>query len=117
MPPARHNPANQLHRTTPGSRLDGNHPARRRLDDERHWLRIAPKLTGHMFPRLLRQPEYNTRLRADGLTFGAGKEPRRNFTGYLWPVSGTGWTRSWSAMWPGSPRRCCGSWTIGMTWA
>ena len=35
-----------------------------RFDDERHWLRIAPKLIGHLFPRLLRQPEYNTRLRA-----------------------------------------------------
>jgi hypothetical protein len=35
-----------------------------RFDDERHWLRIAPRLIGHLFPRLLRQPEYNTRLRA-----------------------------------------------------
>ena len=35
-----------------------------RSDDERHWLRIAPKLTGHLFPRLLGQSEYNTRLRA-----------------------------------------------------
>jgi hypothetical protein len=35
-----------------------------RFDDERHWLRIAPRLIGHLFPRLLRQIEYNTRLRA-----------------------------------------------------
>ena len=35
-----------------------------RFDDERHWLRSAPKLIGHLFPRLLRQPEYNTRLKA-----------------------------------------------------
>jgi hypothetical protein len=35
-----------------------------RFDDERHWLRIAPKLIGHLFPRLLGQSEYNTRLRA-----------------------------------------------------
>lgn len=35
-----------------------------RFDDERHWLRIAPRLIGHLFPRLLRQSEYNTRLRA-----------------------------------------------------
>jgi len=35
-----------------------------RFDHERHWLRIAPRLIGHLFPRLLRQPEYNTRLRA-----------------------------------------------------
>ena len=35
-----------------------------RFDDERHWLRVAPKLIGHLFPRLLGQPEYNTRLRA-----------------------------------------------------
>jgi hypothetical protein len=34
-----------------------------RFDDERHWLRIAPKLIGHLFPRLLSQSEYNTRLR------------------------------------------------------
>jgi hypothetical protein len=35
-----------------------------RFDDERHWLRIAPKLIGHLFPRLLGQSECNTRLRA-----------------------------------------------------
>ncbi|HEY7147442.1 MAG TPA: IS982 family transposase [Streptosporangiaceae bacterium] len=35
-----------------------------RFDGERHWLRIAPKLIGHLFPRLLGQSEYNTRLRA-----------------------------------------------------
>ena len=35
-----------------------------RFDDERHWLRSAPGLIGHLFPRLLRQPEYNTRLKA-----------------------------------------------------
>jgi hypothetical protein len=35
-----------------------------RSDDERHWLRAAPKLIGHLFPRLLRQSEYNTRLKA-----------------------------------------------------
>ena len=34
-----------------------------RYDDERRWLRAAPKLIGHLFPRLLRQPEYNTRLK------------------------------------------------------
>jgi hypothetical protein len=34
-----------------------------RFDDERHWLRIAPRLIGYLFPRLLRQSEYNTRLR------------------------------------------------------
>jgi hypothetical protein len=34
-----------------------------RFDDERHWLRIAPRLIGHLFPRLLRQSEYSTRLR------------------------------------------------------
>jgi hypothetical protein len=34
-----------------------------RFDDERHWLRIAPRLAGHLFPRLLAQSEYNTRLR------------------------------------------------------
>ena len=31
-----------------------------RYDDERHWLRAAPRQVGHLFPRLLGQPEYNT---------------------------------------------------------
>jgi Transposase DDE domain len=35
-----------------------------RFDDERHWLRIASRLVGHLFPRMLGQSEYNTRLRA-----------------------------------------------------
>jgi DDE family transposase len=35
-----------------------------RFDDERHWLRAAPRLVGHLFPRLLRQSEYNGRLKA-----------------------------------------------------
>ncbi len=34
------------------------------FDDERHWLRAAPRLVGHLFPRLLRQSEYNARLKA-----------------------------------------------------
>jgi hypothetical protein len=34
-----------------------------RCDGERHWLRIAPRLIGHLFPRLLSQGEYNVRLR------------------------------------------------------
>ncbi len=37
-----------------------------RYDDERHWLRAAPSRVGHLFPRLLRQSEYNQRLRAAG---------------------------------------------------
>jgi hypothetical protein len=35
-----------------------------RYDDERHWLRAAPKRVGHLFPRLLRQSEYNDRIKA-----------------------------------------------------
>src|SRR5467141_622524 len=35
-----------------------------RFDDERHWLRAAPRLVGHLFPRLLGQSEYNDRLKA-----------------------------------------------------
>jgi hypothetical protein len=35
-----------------------------RFDDERHWLRAAPELAGHLFPRLLRQSGYNDRLKA-----------------------------------------------------
>ncbi len=35
-----------------------------RYDDERHWLRAAGSRVGHLFPRLLRQSEYNTRLKA-----------------------------------------------------
>ena len=34
-----------------------------RCDDERHWLPAAPRLVGHLFPRLLAQSQYNTRLR------------------------------------------------------
>ena len=34
-----------------------------RRDDERHWLRAAPRLVGHLFPRLPAQSQYNTRLR------------------------------------------------------
>jgi hypothetical protein len=34
-----------------------------RCDDERHWLRAAPRPVGHLFPRLLTQSAYNTRLR------------------------------------------------------
>jgi hypothetical protein len=35
-----------------------------RHDDERFWLRAAPKLAGHLFPQLLGQSEYNERLKA-----------------------------------------------------
>ena len=35
-----------------------------RYDDERHWLRAAPKQVGHLFPRLLGQSEYNQRIKA-----------------------------------------------------
>jgi hypothetical protein len=35
-----------------------------RCDDERHWLRVALGLIGHLFPRLLRESEYNERLKA-----------------------------------------------------
>ncbi|OIV35223.1 hypothetical protein BIV57_22765 [Mangrovactinospora gilvigrisea] len=37
-----------------------------RFNNERHWLRAAPTLLGHLFPRLLSQSEYNRRLRAAG---------------------------------------------------
>jgi hypothetical protein len=35
-----------------------------RYDDDRHWLRAAPKRIGHLFPRLLHQSEYNDRVKA-----------------------------------------------------
>jgi hypothetical protein len=35
-----------------------------RYDNERHWLRAAAKQVGHLFPRLLRQSEYNDRVKA-----------------------------------------------------
>jgi hypothetical protein len=35
-----------------------------RYDKERHWLRAAAARVGHLFPRLLRQSEYNARLKA-----------------------------------------------------
>ena len=34
-----------------------------RYHDEHHWLRAAPARVGHLFPRLLSQPEDNRRLR------------------------------------------------------
>ena len=34
-----------------------------RCDGERQWLHTAPRLVGHLFPRLLAQSQYNTRLR------------------------------------------------------
>ena len=34
-----------------------------RYNDERHWLRAARARVGHLFPRLLRQSEYNQRLK------------------------------------------------------
>jgi len=34
-----------------------------RYHQEHHWLRAAPTRVGHLFPRLLSQPEYNRRLR------------------------------------------------------
>src|SRR5882724_6040840 len=34
-----------------------------RDNDERHWLRAASTRVGHLFPRLLRQSEYNQRLK------------------------------------------------------
>ena len=34
-----------------------------RYDDERQWLRAARSRVGHLFPRLLGQSEYNTRLK------------------------------------------------------
>jgi hypothetical protein len=37
-----------------------------RYDDERHWLRAAACRVGHLFPRLLRQSEYNQRVKAAG---------------------------------------------------
>jgi hypothetical protein len=37
-----------------------------RFDDERHWLRAAAFRVGHLFPRLLRQSEYNQRVKAAG---------------------------------------------------
>jgi hypothetical protein len=34
-----------------------------RYDEERHWLRAAPRFVGHLFPRLLAQSDYNARLK------------------------------------------------------
>jgi hypothetical protein len=35
-----------------------------RYDEERHWLRAAPRFVGHLFPRLPAQSDYNARLKA-----------------------------------------------------
>lgn len=37
-----------------------------RCDEERRWLRAAPRRIGHLFPRLPCQSEYNRHLRALG---------------------------------------------------
>ncbi len=37
-----------------------------RFGEERHWLHAAPKLVGHLFPRLPSQSRYNRRLRGLG---------------------------------------------------
>src|SRR4051812_41990573 len=38
------------------------------FEKERRWLRAAPKLVGHLFPRLSSQSRYNRRLRRLGNT-------------------------------------------------
>lgn len=44
--------------------------------EERKWLRAAPELVGHLFPRLLCQSEYNRRLRSlSGLMLAAMRWP------------------------------------------
>ena len=52
-----------------------------RFDDERHWLRAAPKLVGHLFPRLLGQFEYNDRLKAAALLMEAALVAGRSHAG------------------------------------
>jgi hypothetical protein len=42
-----------------------------RCDDERHWLRAAPRMAGHLFPRLLAQSQHHTRLRQIAPLMGA----------------------------------------------
>jgi hypothetical protein len=42
-----------------------------RCDDERRWLRVAPRRIGHLFPRLPSQSEYNRHLRALGPVMSA----------------------------------------------
>lgn len=59
-----------------------------RFDDERHWLRAAPKEVGHLFPRLLRQSAYNDRVNAAAPLMEA-------------PLC-------WLATARPLPRRCCG---------
>ena len=61
-----------------------------RYDDERHWLRAAAFRVGHLFPRLLRQSEYNARLRAAGPLMEAALR--------------------WLASRTRPPRNCCGCW-------
>ncbi len=50
-----------------------------RFDDERHWLRAARSRVRHLFPRLLRQSEYNERLKtADAGLGGAAAADGRH---------------------------------------
>jgi hypothetical protein len=46
-----------------------------RCDDERHWLRPAPRLLGYLFPRLPAQSQYNTRLRQLALLLSRERPP------------------------------------------
>src|SRR4029453_5348281 len=62
-----------------------------RFNDEHHWLRAAPSRVGHLFPRLLSQPEYNRRLRKAADLLEA--------TCAGWPTP------------PRPPPSCCGWWT------
>jgi hypothetical protein len=49
-----------------------------RYNDEHHWLRAAPSRVGHLFPRLLRQSEYNQRLWPTPNSWANASRPARS---------------------------------------
>ncbi len=89
-----------------------------RRDGERHWLRAAPRLAGHLFLRLLAQSQYNTRLRQIAPLMSApstGPSPGSASRTRSCTASGTRPGKPWNASPrtaprpapPSSPTRAC----------
>jgi hypothetical protein len=68
-----------------------------RFNDERHWLRSALPLVGHLFPRLLSQSEYNRRVREAGDLME---------TALRWVAARTPSSADVVRIWDGTPVRC-----------
>ncbi len=73
-----------------------------RYDDERHWLRAAPRRVGHLFPRLLAQSEYNARVKNAGPLLEAALR---------WLADHTRPPRSWCGCWMPPLSRAASPWS------